>query len=227
MTDCVDYWKEPEFRPEDIKEPVFAESEFRVMFPDYRAPYLKQIWPKLTDFLRSKALDCVLDLVAKTMIVKTTPALKDPVAIVNARDLLRLLARSVPFHTAKNVFDDEVHCDIIKLSSFVSNNDKLARRRQRLIGPDASTLKAIELLTQCQLFIAGQTACVVGPWKGLKKCNKLITDCMKNIHPVYSLKQLMVERALAQNPAMANKDWTPYLPKYKRTLQKRRKVVKK
>ncbi|CAM9019097.1 unnamed protein product [Wickerhamomyces anomalus] len=177
-TPDIDKWKIDEFKPEDNISglPFAEESSFMTLFPKYREIYLKQIWPDVTKALDKHHIACTLDLVEGSMTVKTTRKTFDPAIILKARDLIKLLARSVPFPQAVNILRDDIACDVIKIGNFVTNKDRFKKRRQRLVGPSGQTLKALELLTECYILVQGHTVSAMGPFKGLKEVRRVVED---------------------------------------------------
>ncbi|KAF6003470.1 ribosomal RNA assembly protein krr1 [Cyanidiococcus yangmingshanensis] len=224
-SDDIDHWKEVPFSEKDASGPFLEESSFATLFPAYRERYLRQVWPLVTQHLQKKGIACELNLIEGSMTVRTTRKTFDPFIIFRARDFIKLLARSVPVQQAARIlYDDKLYCDIIKTSGFVRSRERFLKRRERLIGPNGSTLKAIELLTDCYVLVQGNTVAVMGDHKGLKLVRRIVEDCMQNIHPIYNIKKLMIKRELAKDPALAQENWERFLPQFKKRNQRRRKL---
>ncbi|CAG2060633.1 unnamed protein product [Timema podura] len=211
-----DAWalKLPEFRKEDNPHKLLEESSFATLFPRYREHYLRECWPLVQKSLDEHGINATLDVIEGSMTVRTTAKMWDPYIIIKARDMIKLLSRSVPYEQAVRVLQDEISSDIIKIGSLLRNREKFVKRRQRLIGPNGCTLKSIELLTGCYVLVQGQTVAALGPYKGLQQVRQISEDTMKNIHPIYNIKALMIKRELARDPKLRSENWERFLPKF-------------
>ena len=221
----IDKWKVEEFKPEDNPSggPVL-ESSFAVLFPEYKEKYIREIFPLLKRDLGKHNIKAELNLAEGSLTVKTTDKMWDPYSILKARDLIKLISRSVPYQQAVKIMQDDMFCDVIKIGGIVRNKERFVKRRQRIIGPNGMTLKAIELLTKWYILVQGSTVSAMGYFKDLKQVRKIVLDTMHNVHPIYNIKELMIKRELANNPELKNENWDRFLPKFHKQNVKRKKL---
>ncbi|KAL7716161.1 KRR-R motif-containing protein 1 [Entamoeba marina] len=230
-------WTISDFKPEDNPHGLLEESSFTQLFPKYREVYLREAWPAITKKLEEVFLKAEIDLVNGTMTVKTTRKTWDPFIIIKGRDMLKLLSRGVPLQKAQDILSDEKWCDVIKIGNMIRNKERFTKRRQRLVGPNGATQKAIEILTGCYILVQGKTVSVIGDTEGIKMVRKIVEDCMNNIHPVYNIKALMIRKELMKNENMKSESWSRYVPQYTKKqnvdstkakqLKKKKKDIKK
>ncbi|KAJ4851600.1 hypothetical protein Tsubulata_012432 [Turnera subulata] len=224
----IDRWSIPKFDPSWNESGMLEVSSFSTLFPQYREKYLQECWPMVKSALKELGIACELNLVEGSMTVSTTRKTRDPYIIVKARELIQLLSRSVPAPQAIKVLNDDMQCDIIKIGNLVRNKERFVKRRQHLVGPNSSTLKALEILTGCYILVQGNTVAAMGPWKGLKQVRRIVEDCIQNkMHPVYHIKILMMKKELEKDPALQNENWDRFLPKFKKKTVTQKKVKSK
>lgn len=66
-----------------------------------------------------------LDLMKGSMTVRTTKKTWDPYSIIKARDVIKLISRSVPYQQALRVMEDNSTSDVIKIRYMNNNVDLL------------------------------------------------------------------------------------------------------
>lgn len=222
-----DKWKPEPFDESQVKHEFLETSSFEIMFPKYREKYVREAWKYIKAAMERKKLAVDIDLHRVILTVSTTKKTRDPYVILKARDALKLVSRGVPLEKAYRVLEDDLTSDVIQINGLVKKKETFLKRRERLVGPDGNTLKSLELLTDCYIHVHGNTVSAIGAFKNLREVRSIVLGCMNNVHPIYEIKRLMVRKELEKDPNMKNESWDRYLPKYRKTHEKKNPEKKK
>ncbi|CAA7018449.1 unnamed protein product [Microthlaspi erraticum] len=153
---------------------------FSRLYPPHREKYLQEAWFIVESALSEYGIDCELNLVERCMIVSTTAKTRDPYMFVKAKDLLRLLARSVSAPQAIKILKDDMYSEIINIRHLVPKKKRYVERRQQLLGPNSSNLKTLEDVTGCYIRVQGKTVAVMGSSRGVNKVRLAVEKCMND-----------------------------------------------
>lgn len=145
--------------------------------------------------------------------IRTRAATADPLAIFTVRSFITLVCRGVDISYAALVFEGRPHL-IVDIG--LRRKAVFAKRRDRLIGPNGRTLDMIRMLTGCYLFVYGRTVAIVGG--RVEQAREIVEDIMRNVHPVYKLKEQMVKNEFVGKDV----NWRDYVPKIRKSLRRKR-----
>jgi ribosomal RNA assembly protein len=110
----IDHWKVEPIQPEEV-HPFLEESSFSILFPQYREKYIQECQGIIKKRLMEAGIKFEVDLLKGSMTVRTTKKTWDPYSIIKARDVIKLISRSVPYQQALRVMDDNTTSEVIKI----------------------------------------------------------------------------------------------------------------
>lgn len=154
----------------------------------------------------------IIDVDSKegTVHIKSTPEMEDPIALWQARDIVRAISRGFSPPRALRLFHEGELLEIISLVDVVGKSKKrIQALKGRIIGEDGKTRKIIEETTECYVSVYGHTVSLIGDFGYMRIAKKAIQMIIDGYPHAQIYKFLQKKRR-----EMKKKDmpiWKPYI----------------
>ncbi|KAI9186399.1 hypothetical protein LWI28_016841 [Acer negundo] len=162
----IDLWNTEKFDPSWNEGGMLEVSSFSTLFPQYREKYLQEAWPMVKAALKESGVACELNLLKYSMTKCNVTSSRSATwsAIRNNKGTRFAFPVSSTSKASAIMPENRRQC-ISKWQNRVRNNNEpnddgdswvlVTGRRQHLVGPNSSTLKALEILTGCYILVQG------------------------------------------------------------------------
>ncbi|OLS22133.1 MAG: hypothetical protein HeimC2_30580 [Candidatus Heimdallarchaeota archaeon LC_2] len=112
--------------------------------------------------------------------IRPLPELKDPVLLLNAKDIVKAIGRGFSLSQSLKLAEDNYYLEIIRLKPLTGPQQSQIRRvKSRIIGSAGKTKETIEELTGCSLVVLGGTVSVIGEFEKIGDAKDAILNIIK------------------------------------------------
>ncbi|ELQ74542.1 rRNA processing protein [Trachipleistophora hominis] len=205
-----------EFNEEEFKDQFLEKSRFEIVYARHLESTLKENQKRIKALLKEKNVRIKINYDERVVQMSTTSKTRDPYVIIKSKDFITLVCKGVPLQEAERIFDDEISYAMLNIQQLASNKEVFINRRNRLIGPNGDTLKALEMLTKTYILMKSKCVCVIGSFANVLKVEQFVLKVMENYHPVHLLKQLVAKKEVEQCTEKKDMNWKNFVPVVKK-----------
>jgi ribosomal RNA assembly protein len=126
--------------------------------------------------------------------IRARPELEDPVALLNARDIVKAIGRGFSIKQSMKLVEDNYYLEIIRLKPMVGPQPSQMRRvKSRIIGTGGKTKETIEELTGCSLVVLGGTVSLIGDFDRIADAKDAVVNIINGLQ-VENVLSLLEEK---------------------------------
>ncbi|KAF7697485.1 KRR1 small subunit processome component like protein [Cucumispora dikerogammari] len=194
--------------------PFLKISSFDFLISKDRLNYIKTILKTITNTITNYNL--TISLKNNLLTLSTHKTTKDPYAFIQCKSYIFCLLRGASLTCASKLFNENFTYEIVDIK--LKKKLTFINRRNRLIRAVNPLMK----LTETDIFIYGSTVTIIGIYKNVYACVKIILATLNNKHPLFLLKELMANKLFSVRKELENVDWKDLLPEVKKKVKLRK-----